>query len=199
MTWEQLQQPIDIQLNPAVNELTRITGKKLCDALKRTSHLSTMDRRNEELTWIDIAQDQEIWRMLVLNNFDVESVMHEEAFEDTAINEGRDVYDAIHDAIPKRPVRTEKSKRNNLPKLYAVWKGATRPEGKAIKLCKIFDSWLEVRPIIFKVSGALYISATNNAAGRRHLESWLANYEQFGGGENALLRGDGKQYFWNNH
>ena len=62
--------------------------------------------------------------------------MHRDAFKDTGYELGRHVYDAIHDAIPKRPQLTEKSKRNKLPKLYAVWTGAFQPEGRRVKLAK---------------------------------------------------------------
>ena len=106
------------------------------------------------------------------------------------------MYDAIHDAIPKRPQLTEKSKRNKLPKLYAVWTGALQPEGRRVKISKIYDSWLEVRPITFGVSGAQYISATNNAAGLEHLKYWLENHEQHHAGLKALHRKDGKQYWY---
>ena len=106
------------------------------------------------------------------------------------------MYDAIHDAIPKRPQLTEKSKRNKLPKLYAVWTGAFQPEGRRVKISKIYDSWLEVRPIIFRVSGAQYICATNNAAGREHLKYWLENHEQHHGGLGVLHRRDGKRYWF---
>jgi hypothetical protein len=52
----------------------------------------------------------------------------------------------------------------------------------------------KVQTIIFKVSGAQYISATNNAAGRQHLQYWLNNHEQHHGGLKALHRKDGKEY-----
>ena len=125
MNERQLDQNIDVQLNPKSDKLTRITGYELRDALKRTTHLKKTDKG--KLTWIDFTSDRDIWRMLVLNNFNIESVMHRDAFKDTGYELGRHVYDAIHDAIPKRPQLTEKSKRNKLPKLYAVWTGALQP------------------------------------------------------------------------
>ena len=157
MSEKQLRQNIDVQLDPDSDVLTRITGYDFRDALKRTTHLTNDERRDKVLTWIDYTHDRDIWRMMVLNNFDIESVMHEESFRDTRHRLGRDVYDAIHEAIPKRPKRTEKSKRNKLPKSYAVWSGVHHPEGRRVKINKNFDSWLEVRPIIFRVSGAQYI------------------------------------------
>ena len=65
-----------------------------------------------------------------------------------------------------------------------------------MKIDKIVDSWLEARPMVFKVKGAQLISATNNAAGRKHLELWLANHRQYHGGLRALMRRDGKEYFY---
>ena len=43
MTEVQLQQKIDIQLDPDTDVLTRITGYDLRDALKRTTHLAKED------------------------------------------------------------------------------------------------------------------------------------------------------------
>jgi hypothetical protein len=194
MNERQLNQNIDVQIDPTSDKLTRVTGYELRDALRRTTHLKKADKGKP--TWIDFTSDRDIWRMLVLNNFNIESVMHRDAFKDTGYELGRHVYDAIHEAIPKRPQLTEKSKRNKLPKLYAVWTGALHPEGRRVKISKIYDSWLEVRPIIFRVSGAQYISATNNAAGLEHLKYWLENHEQHHGGLNALHRKDGKQYWF---
>ena len=195
MNEHQLKQSIDIQLDPNSDVLTRITGYELQAALRRTTHL--LKNQKGELTWIDITPDRDIWRMLVLNNFNVMSVMHVEAFMDTKVHQGQDVYDAIHDAIPKRPKLTKKSKRNKLPKLYAIWSGARTPEGRLVKINEIFDSWLVVKPIVFKVSGAQYISATNNAAGRKHLKYWLDNHTQHSGGLRVLMRKDGKRFYFN--
>ena len=61
---------ICMQLNPKSDKLTRITGYELRDALKRTTHLKKTDKG--KLTWIDFTPDRDIWRMLVLNNFNIE-------------------------------------------------------------------------------------------------------------------------------
>ena len=187
MSEQQLKQPIDIHVG---EDLVRITGQDLHDALKRT----TKPVKKDVLTWIDIAQDRDLWRMVVLNNFDVSSVMHYTAFLNDGIT--HDAYDAIHKKIPRRPQRTKKNKRNKLPKLYAIWTGATIPEGKKKILSIIVDSWVEARPMIFKVSGAQVCSATNNKAGRKHLKYWLLCHSLHSGGSKTLMRRDGKEYFF---
>ena len=82
-----------------------------------------------------------------------------------------------------RPTR----KRNKLPKLYAIWTGATRPEGRKVKIDKIVDNWAEAHAMVFKVAGANYCSATNNAAGRKQLEPWLQIHRDMGSSTRVLL------------
>ena len=50
--------------------------------------------------------------------------------------------------------------------------------------------------MVFKVPGAQYISATNNAAGRRHLEAWLVAHGMYpqSMADKVTLRKDGKRY-----
>ena len=193
MTVKQLKQNIDIQIN---SELKRITGSELKAALLKTSKSAKTD----ELTWIDITQDRDIWRMVVLNSFDVKSMMHRKTFESrrdyniTINGVTRNAYEKIHEDIPRRPKTTKKSRLNKLPKLYAVWMGASKPEGRKKMIKRIYDSWLETKPKVFKVSGAEYMAATNNAAGRKHLEYWLQNHFEHHLGNNIHCRRDGKYY-----
>ena len=86
-----------------------------------------------------------------------------------------------------------------MPKLYAIWTGATRPLGRKVKINKVVDSWIECKPMVFKVSGAQYISATNNAAGRKHLELWLKEHlfmQVLHGNLKTLLKKNGKRYYF---
>ena len=67
---------------------------------------------------------------------------------------------------------------------------------------KILDKILpgtECKPMVFKVPGAQYISATNNAAGRTHLKVWLMAHRMYPGsmGIRVTLRKDGKRYHYN--
>ena len=110
MTVKQLKQNIDIQIN---SELKRITGSELKAALLKTSKSAKTD----ELTWIDITQDRDIWRMVVLNSFDVKSMMHRKTFESrrdyniTINGVTRNAYEKIHEDIPRRPKTTKKSSK----------------------------------------------------------------------------------------
>jgi hypothetical protein len=59
MTVKQLNQQIDIQVDPNSDVLIRVAGSDLHKALFNTSKTV----KNDELSWIDIAQDRDIWRM----------------------------------------------------------------------------------------------------------------------------------------
>ena len=54
-------------------------------------------------------------------------------------------------------------------------------------------NWIKTKTIVFKVSGAEYISATNYAAGRKYLEFWLQNHREHPAGRNIHCRRDGKR------
>ena len=184
MTKKELEQTLDIQLDPNIDKLTRITGFELRDALLRT-HKPVKKRC---LTWIDLTRDRDIWRMIVLNNFTIKPVIHERAHYWDIIN--RIV------PIPRRPERTKENQRNKLPKLYAIWFGAPKPGLRPRRLTTIVDSWIKCKPMVFGVSGAQYISATNNAAGLRHLKDWLWCHElhPLRDREKVSLRKDGIRY-----
>ena len=184
MTEENLQQTFDIQLNPDIDELKRVSGFELRDALL----CAQKPVKKSVLTWIDFTQDRDVWRMIVLNNFKIKPVIHEHAF-------ARNTIERLV-PIPRRPERTKKNQRNKLPKLYAIWKGAPKEGLRPKLLKKIVDSWVKCKPMVFKVPGAQYISATNNAAGRRHLEAWLVAHGMYDISEadKVTLRKDGKRY-----
>ena len=197
MTEDQLQQQFDVQLDSnrtftteldhTVNGLTRITGYEFRDALLRTTNLKKAEKN--KLTWIDFVHDRDIWRMVVLNNFNTYSLLHPMTFRRAAID--------ILVPIPTRPERILGA--NKLPKLYAIWYGAATPNARPTVVHKIVDSWTECKPMVFKVPGAQYISATNNAAGRTHLKVWLMAHRMYPGsmGIRVTLRKDGKRYHYN--
>ena len=187
MTEKHLDQTYDIQLDPNEEFLTRITGHEFKAALLRT----TKAVKKDVLTWIDFTKDRDIWRMIVLNDFTIKPVIDEQV--------AMEAWTIILDQVPRRPHRTKENQRNNLPKLYAIWTGATRPLGRKVKINKVVDSWIECKPMVFKVSGAQYISATNNAAGRKHLELWLKNHtfmQMLHGNLKTLLKKNGKRYYF---
>jgi hypothetical protein len=187
MTEKHLDQTYDIQLDPNEETLSRITGHEFKAALLRT----TKAVKKDVLTWIDFTKDRDIWRMIVLNDFTIKPVIDEQV--------ARDAWTIILDQVPRRPHRTKENQRNNLPKLYAIWTGATRPLGRKVKINKVVDSWIECKPMVFKVSGAQYISATNNAAGRKHLELWLKEHtfmQAVHGNLKTLLKKNGKRYYF---
>ena len=197
MTVEQLEKQFDVELdanrtfttelNHNVNGLTRITGYEFRDALLRTTNLKRAQKN--KLTWIDFVHDRDIWRMVVLNKFNTYSLLHPMTFR-------RNIIDTIV-PIPLRPER--RLGANKLPKLYAIWYGAATPNARPTLLHKIVDSWTDCKPMVFKVPGAQYISATNNAAGRTHLEAWLMAHQVYPGtmGIRVTLRKDGKRYYYN--
>ena len=186
MSRKELEQTFDIQLDPNIETLTRIKGTDLYDALLCTSKKPTTSGRG--LTWIDITQDRDIWRMIVLNNFNIKPVINKNAWHWNIINEVV--------PIPRRPERTKENQRNKLPKLYAIWFGAKRPGLRPKILATIVDSWVKCKPMVFRVPGAHYISATNNAAGRRHLKLWLYLHQffPFGNPAKVTLHKDGIRY-----
>ena len=55
------------------------------DALLRTTNLKKAEKN--KLTWIDFVHDRDIWRMVVLNNFNTYSLLHPMTFR-RADNEG---------------------------------------------------------------------------------------------------------------
>jgi hypothetical protein len=137
MTKKELEQTLDIQLDPNIDRLTRITGFELRDALLRT-HKPVKKRC---LTWFDLTRDRDIWRMIVLNNFTIKPVIHERVHYWDIIN--RIV------PIPRRPERTKENQRNKLPKLYAIWFGAPKPGLRPRRLTTIVDSWIKCKPMVF--------------------------------------------------
>ena len=76
MDEDALNQTYDFQPDPDVDDLVPITGIELRDALLRT----TKSVKKGTLTWIDITHDHDIWRMVVLNNYTIETVISEDAY-----------------------------------------------------------------------------------------------------------------------
>jgi exonuclease III len=176
MDEDALNETFAFQPDAEVATTVPLTGRNLQAALGR----STKPVKNDVLTWIDICKDRDLFRMVVTNNY---AVVEDDLLSPTA-------YDNIHANLP-RPRRPPRA-RTKAPKLYAVWTGALHPEGRKVKIDKIFSSWEEMLPVVFKVSGANYCSAPHNAAGRQRLENWLATHRALR--FNATLTRTGREF-----